>query len=622
MGSVYLFGVPATAVGDQANMELSWSHPQRYDDTPFRLTVDWGDGSAPDVVTVSGTTAASTDFGSPLHHRFVKEDLSLTIKACVEVVATGYTFCGTQDTAALNNRPIVNAADLRTWGPTDEQHQTVGSPARYPFLPTDPDGRQVISTGNPNDFVVHPSNIDLPGGYGHAALNQQYFGIGDNDQLGMVFGYQPGEASSDSADYVVVGWSHTGENFIDCSDPTTRGTVPEPALQAWRQHGQVNCFGTGGRTLVGSVGLTETGKAGSRQWRPRATTSGQRASSQYSIGPDLVEYDYEPQSLKVWINGALQFEAHPADPANPFPPGGVGFGIDSLGGARFEGTAPEPTFDFVQGKGGEIGGGVADGISMPMHDGALDTHDIRIDWGDGTPTTEGTRTTNTAKGWGWFDIGGTHVYDGAGTFHGRLCATDQGGLGMCFPFTAHVSNVGPVVDAGGDRPVDSSVVLHDMTFKDPGRLDTHTATVDWGDGSPAQSVDAIEAAPGGGVVTASHTYTSSGTKTLKLCVQDQGGATGCDTRVLEVTATNATPNALTVAGPTVPEGSSASVPVAFTDANVDDTHTVTVDWGDGTATEPVSIQDGRLRVGHRPPRVRRERELHRHLRGLRPGRCL
>src|SRR4029077_20599111 len=47
-------------------------------------------------------------------------------------------------------------------------------------------------------------------------------------------------------------------------------------------------------------------------------------------------------------------------------------------------------------------------------------------------------------------------------------------------------------------------------FVDDGKLDTHTATVDWGDGSPLQSAAVVES-QGSGAILGSHTYSDDGT---------------------------------------------------------------------------------------------------------------
>ena len=69
------------------------------------------------------------------------------------------------------------------------------------------------------------------------------------------------------------------------------------------------------------------------------------------------------------------------------------------------------------------------------------------------------------------------------------------------------------------------------TYTDPGTADTHTATVDWGDGTAIQGPFAVA----GGVVVGTHTYTSNGVFTVQVCVSDDDAGSACDT--LQVTIT-------------------------------------------------------------------------------------
>jgi hypothetical protein len=131
-----------------------------------------------------------------------------------------------------------------------------------------------------------------------------------------------------------------------------------------------------------------------------------------------------------------------------------------------------------------------------------------------------------------------------------------------------------------------------MTFQDPGSLDTHTVTIDWGDGTPPDTAPTIDTTRGGGTVTASHTYTASGTYTLELCVTDQHGGETCDTRRLEVRADPFAPVIEIEDAGTVASGPIATLGALFRDRNVDDTHTVSVDWGDGTSGDPDDVRSG------------------------------
>ncbi|HSL84209.1 MAG TPA: Calx-beta domain-containing protein, partial [Thermoanaerobaculia bacterium] len=120
------------------------------------------------------------------------------------------------------------------------------------------------------------------------------------------------------------------------------------------------------------------------------------------------------------------------------------------------------------------------------------------------------------------------------------------------------------------------------SFTDPGILDTHVASVEWGDGTTAAG--AVEFADGSGTVAASHTYLDDAVVTAVVCVTDDDGGTGCGgfpVRILNVDpSVDAGPDLAGFVGLPV-----ELAPAAFTDPGVLDTHTATVDWGDGTVAE-------------------------------------
>ena len=627
LGAVNISNAPGSiAAGAIDSRTLSWSHPAKFSGDAFSLTFDWGDGSQ-DTATVSGTTVPELDFGD-LDHQYRSQNLQTLLEACIVHVPSGDEFCDENDIAVVNNRPIVNAADLRTFGVVGLGYNYAGKVPSGDWEPLDPSGQRVISTGNPSNYVILPSDVPLPegAGYGRVSYDQQVFSTGDDDWIGLVLGYQSGEHDDAAADFVAVTWGANLDKagYLEntktiCNDASSSRQIhPTGYLQAARQHGLAiigeirentiysfpydptddvadaedpqdpRCDDAMGRVLL------ESGVAplsGGLAWDHRADTDTELESTGWPPDSYLIEIDYQPDSLTVWIDGEEQFVATPGDPGDPFPPGGIGLYYSSQSSAQLAVTAPEPTFAFVQGKGGEFSSDPADGISVPMHDSPGDTHTIRIDWGDGTATTEGIRTPDPATGDGWYDITGVHVYERAGTNRGEVCVSDQHDAGMCFPFTAEVANVAPVVYAGEDRPADANVTLDDMTFQDPGRFDTHTATIDWGDGGGPEAAT-VTALHGGGIVSGSHTYAASGPMTVEVCVTDHHGDGACDQRELTVTADNLTPVAQSVASAEAPEGTPVVVPIGFTDGNVDDTHTASISWGDGTPDEPIAIQDG------------------------------
>jgi len=90
--------------------------------------------------------------------------------------------------------------------------------------------------------------------------------------------------------------------------------------------------------------------------------------------------------------------------------------------------------------------------------------------------------------------------------------------------TVTVSNAAPVISSiempAGPVARGAPVNLSG-NFTDAGILDTHTATIDWGDG--ATSDGAISESGGSGTVTGSHAYSTSGAHAVTLTVQDDNG---------------------------------------------------------------------------------------------------
>ncbi|MBI2568788.1 MAG: discoidin domain-containing protein, partial [Candidatus Schekmanbacteria bacterium] len=97
-----------------------------------------------------------------------------------------------------------------------------------------------------------------------------------------------------------------------------------------------------------------------------------------------------------------------------------------------------------------------------------------------------------------------------------------------------VANAAPAVWPGARAlaAVGLPVALSGWRFSDPGVFDTHTATVDWGDGEVA--VGEVSEAGGEGSVDASHAYAAAGEYAVTVCVVDDAGAEGCGEGLVEV----------------------------------------------------------------------------------------
>ena len=118
----------------------------------------------------------------------------------------------------------------------------------------------------------------------------------------------------------------------------------------------------------------------------------------------------------------------------------------------------------------------------------------------------------------------SHTYVDDGVFDVALTVTDPAGETNVAATTVVITNVSPTVGliAG---PVEPVLVGTEVTvgadFTDPGTLDTHMGTIDWGDGSASPAI--VAETGGGGSVSGMHTYTTPGVYTLRVSVTDDDG---------------------------------------------------------------------------------------------------
>ena len=167
-----------------------------------------------------------------------------------------------------------------------------------------------------------------------------------------------------------------------------------------------------------------------------------------------------------------------------------------------------------------------------------------------------------------------------GTTAVTLEVTDEEGRAQAEPTELTVRNVAPAVDAGADGTSDEGAVwTGSASFADPGTKDTHTAVVDYGDGSEPEQVEVA-----GGKIALSHRFVDEGDHDVTVTVTDDDGGEGADTVVVAVA--NAAPTMEPVVAPAEPQrvGTQVAVRAAFADTGTADVHTATVDWGDGSSS--------------------------------------
>jgi uncharacterized repeat protein (TIGR01451 family) len=141
-----------------------------------------------------------------------------------------------------------------------------------------------------------------------------------------------------------------------------------------------------------------------------------------------------------------------------------------------------------------------------------DTHTIEWDFGDGSSLT-GT-------------LNPVHTYGDNGTFTATLTVTDDDGGTGTSSLDVTVANAAPeITDMAANSP-SSGVINFSAAFSDPGWLDRHAGSCDFGDGTSADGdmTEENEQPDATGNMTAVHQYAAEGRYTLSVSVTDDEGA--------------------------------------------------------------------------------------------------
>jgi hypothetical protein len=158
--------------------------------------------------------------------------------------------------------------------------------------------------------------------------------------------------------------------------------------------------------------------------------------------------------------------------------------------------------------------------------GSEDKHTVRVTWGDGSVEVH-----NVEAGARRFSV--QHRYRDDQNAQVSVVVSDELAAGAGRSYPAVAINVAPsilsfaakrAVTPAGQVPVVEATagveVIYGLEFSDPGTIDTHTVTVDWGDGTKTTAA----AAAGARRVELPHRYAAGGTKTIKFAITDDDGA--------------------------------------------------------------------------------------------------
>jgi hypothetical protein len=203
-----------------------------------------------------------------------------------------------------------------------------------------------------------------------------------------------------------------------------------------------------------------------------------------------------------------------------------------------------------------------------------DTYSAVINWGDGS--------TQSASYGNNQPINQSHIYQEAGTYTVSATITDEDGKSSTSSQSVVITDPTPQVSVWPSiSPIhEGQSTSVTVQFTDA-TVDSHTVTVAWGDGTSTTA----SLSPGQSQYTStSHQYTQPGTYTIVATVADDDGKTGSGQTTLVVDDPTPTIPSFMPSQTSIREGGSISLSGSFNDPSVGDTHTVTINWGDGTTS--------------------------------------
>ncbi len=240
--------------------------------------------------------------------------------------------------------------------------------------------------------------------------------------------------------------------------------------------------------------------------------------------------------------------------------------------------------------------------------GTLDVHRYQVDWGDGSPSTA---VTNVAGGDRAFTDSHVYADDKPGGYTVKVTMFDDDSGQTTAEFNVLVVNVAPTIlpttDVAQIIEGDTVTVTDLGAFTDPGfdnpaagTFESFTATIDWHDGTPVETLTGVGWTTGSpGVKTmgqlggASHKYVDNdrdGTPDFRynpeitLVDDDTGEVVG----VFTIEVRNSTPVLKSISATDVNTKGETTLTLTFSDLG-EDSHRIAIDWGDGVPDPPLEL---------------------------------
>nr|WP_297349209.1 hypothetical protein [uncultured Glaciecola sp.] len=194
--------------------------------------------------------------------------------------------------------------NLNTW--SAESYPSVsGFPAGN--WTVDGAGASVYQSNNGQPTILY-SDFDAQGSALSGKLKVE-LGAGDDDYVGFVLGFNGGDSTNASADYLLIDWKKLDQYFDFGAPSSDPGSTAKKGLALSRVTGTPSADEFWGHTTFSGGGLQELQRAatlGSTGW-------------QYGIDYEFL-FDFGPNNLKVFVNGTEELNI-----AGSFNDGSIGF---------------------------------------------------------------------------------------------------------------------------------------------------------------------------------------------------------------------------------------------------------------------------------------------------------
>ena len=452
--------------GEAKAFELgSFSDPGA--DSPWKVSVDWGDGSAPQNLadaTAPGSLAPAT-------HAYADD-------GAYTVTVTVTDKDGDAGTATFTVT-VANVAPTVTLDPANTYSFDESTTAERTFG---------FSVSDPGDDEIELAASCGDGQLVAASLDDSSFKCIFDDDAGTEISVTAtdddgGEGSASHAVTIANVAPHvslSGATDLDEGDVETYSfTVTDPGADTWEPvDGYPRC-GANGALVEGTLLTNASG--GSFDCRfpdgPKSTLVAIKvADDDGAVSADVEEVNI----LEVEIANVAPAVTAPADQSSD------------------EGE----TKAFALGS-----------FADPGSDGPWE---VVVDWGDGSAIEQPANATAV----GSLGTAG-HAYADDGEYTVTVTVLDKDEESGSAEFTVTVANVAPAVTAPANQSSDEgeSKAFTLGSFTDPGADGDWSVSVDWGDGSAATEFTAASPGPLG---TRSHTYADSGPYTVTVTVTEAG----------------------------------------------------------------------------------------------------